>query len=285
MSVSEPSDMEARWEVPARLRLELLALLSADPTKPATMTYDEFLAWADEDALAESVDGKGDWLWQQPLPSPTRALLGLKDAVVPSDGPRQPAPRFYRRGERKLRRAQRTFSRRQKGSRNKARARAKVARVHRHVANQRTDFTHKLSTILIKNHQAVCIEDLNVRGLARTKQAKSVHDASMGMVRRQLQYKGQWYGVHVIVVDRFYPSTQLCRVCGFKNEALTLADRTGQCPICGTVHDRDLNAALNIRDEGLRLLAVGHTESRSACGEAVRPPTVARPDEARIPRL
>jgi putative transposase len=211
--------------------------------------------------------------------------LGLKDAVVPSDGPRQPAPRFYRRGERKLRRAQRTFSRRRKGSRNKARARAKVARVHQHVANQRADFTHKLTTTLIKNHQAVCIEDLNVRGLARTKLAKSVHDASMGMVRRQLQYKGQWYGVHVIVVDRCYPSTQLCHVCGFKNEALTLADRTWQCPICGTIHDRDLNAALNIRDEGLRLLAVGHTESQNACGEAVRPPTVARLDDARIPRL
>jgi putative transposase len=153
------------------------------------------------------------------------------------------------------------------------------------VANERADFTHKLSTTLIKTHQAVCIEDLNVRGLARTKLAKSVADAAMGMVRRQLEYKGRWYGVHVVVVDRFYPSTQLCHVCGFKNEALTLADRMWTCPICGSVHDRDINAALNIRDEGLRLLAVGHTESRNACGGAVRPPTVARPSEARIPRL
>ena len=115
--------------------------------------------------------------------------------------------------------------------------------------------------------------------------AKSVHDASMGLVRRQLQDKGQWYGVHVIEVDRFYPSTQLCHVCGDKNEALTLADRTWQCPICGTVHDRDMNAALNIRDEGLRILAVGYPDSLNACGGAVRPPTVARPNEARIPRL
>jgi putative transposase len=137
---------------------------------------------------------------------------------------------------------------------------------------------------LIKTHQAVCIEDLNVRGLARTKLAKSVADAAMGRMRRLLEYKGQWYGVHVVVVDRFYPSTQLCHVCGFKNEALTLSDRTWRCPICGTVHDRDHNAALNIRDEGLRILAVGHTESLNACGGAVRPPTVARPDEARIPR-
>ena len=223
-----------------------------------------------------------------PLPDPAcsvRLNLGLRDAVVPSTGPRIPAPRFYRRGARKLRRAQRTFSRRQPGSRNRAKARASMARIHQHVANQRADFTHKLSTKLIKNHQAVCIEDLNVRGLARTKRAKSVHDASMGLVRRQLQDKGQWYGVHVIVVDRFYPSTQLCHVCGDKNEALTLADRTWQCPICGTVHDRDMNAALNIRDEGLRILAVGYPDSLNACGGAVRPPTVARPNEARIPRL
>jgi putative transposase len=89
----------------------------------------------------------------------------------------------------------------------------------------------------------------------------------------------------VVVIDRFYPSTQLCHVCRYKYEALTLADRTWQCPICGSVHDRDINAALNIRDEGLRLLAVGHTESRNACGGAIRPPTVARPSEARIPRL
>jgi putative transposase len=160
-----------------------------------------------------------------------------------------------------------------------------VARIRHHVANQRADFTHKLSTTLIKNHQAVCIEDLNVQGLARTKLAKSVHDASMGLVQRQLRYKGQWYGVHLVVVDRFYPSAQVCHVCGYKNEALTLADRTWQCPLCGTVHDRDLNAALNIGDEGLRILAVGYPDSLNACGGAVRPPTMAHPNEARIPRL
>jgi putative transposase len=100
-----------------------------------------------------------------------------------------------------------------------------------------------------------------------------------------LQYKGQWYGVHVVVIDRFYPSTQLCHVCGFKNESLTLSDRTWPCPICRAMHDRDHNAALNIRDEGLRLLAVGHTESLNACGGVARPPMVARPYEPRIPWL
>src|SRR5205807_6725321 len=204
-----------------------------------------------------------------PLPDPAGSVgldLGLKDAVVPSDAPPIPAPRFYRRGARKLRRAHRVHSRRQKGSRNKAKARATVARLHQRIANQRAHFVHDLTTKLIKNHQAVCIEDLNVKGLARTKLAKSFYDVALGLIRRQLQYKGQWYGVHVIVVDRFYPSTQRCHVCGFKNAALTLSDRTWHCPICGTVHDRDLNAALNIRDEGLRLLAVGHTESLNACG-------------------
>jgi putative transposase len=107
----------------------------------------------------------------------------------------------------------------------------------------------------------------------------------MGMMRRLLEYKGRWYHTHVVVVDRFYPSTQLCHVCGLKNAALTLSDRTWQCPHCGTVHDRVLNAALNIRDEGLRILAVGYPESLNACGGVVRPPMVARPSEARIPRL
>jgi putative transposase len=221
-----------------------------------------------------------------PLPDPEKAVgldLGLKDAVVLSTGKREPAPRFFRRGERKLRRAQRTLSRRQKGSRNKAKARRQVARVHQHIANQRADFTHKLSTKLVQNHQAVCIEDLNVKGLARTKLSKSVHDAAMGGMRRLLEYKGQWYHTHVVVVDRFYPSTQLCRVCGFKNETLTLSDRTWQCPICGTVHDRDMNAALNIRDEGLRLLAVGYPERLNACGGAIRPPTGGRPRRSKNP--
>jgi putative transposase len=223
-----------------------------------------------------------------PLPNPAQSVgldLGLTDAVVPSDAPPIPAPRFYRRGARKLRRAQRAHSRRQKGRRNKAKARAMVARIHQHIANQRAHFTHDLTTKLIKSHQAVCIENLNVKGLARTKLAKSFYDAAMGLIRCQLEYKGRWYGTHVVVIDRFYPSTQLCHVCGFKHAALTLADRTWQCPICATVHDRDLNAALNIRDEGLRILAVGYPESLNACGGTVRPPMAARPVEARIPRL
>ena len=126
------------------------------------------------------------------------------------------------------------------------------------LANQRRDFLHKLTTTMVTQHTAICTEDLSVRGLARTKLATSVQDAGMGILLWQLAYKGQWYGTHVVSVDRFYPSTQLCHDCGFKNADLTLVDRTWVCPACGVRHDRDINAALNIRDEGLRLLAVGY---------------------------
>jgi putative transposase len=115
--------------------------------------------------------------------------------------------------------------------------------------------------------------------------AKSTLDASMGTLRWQLEYKGKWHGTRIVAVGRFYPSTQLCHDCGFKNEHLSLSERAWICPHCGVLHDRDLNAALNIKKEGLRLLAEGHSESLNACGRAVRPPMAAGPVEARIPRL
>ena len=104
-----------------------------------------------------------------------------------------------------------------------------------------------------------------------TRLPNSTLDASMGTLRWHLEYKGRWYGTHVVCVGRFYPSTQLCHACGYKNEALTLSDRVWACPDCGVLHDRDLNAALNIRDEGLRILALGHRDSLNACGRDVRP--------------
>jgi len=210
-----------------------------------------------------------------PLPVEERTVsvdLGLKDAVVTSDGDRVAAPRFYRAAQRQLRRAQRAQSRKVKGSKNRAKARQRVARVHQKIAAKRNDFCHKLTTRLVKNHDAVCIEDLNVKGLARTKLAKSILDASMGTIRRQLAYKGVWYRTHVVAVGRFYPSSKLCYECGYKHDGHTLADREWACPSCGSVLDRDLNAARNIKREGLRMLAVGHTDSLNACGETVRRP-------------
>jgi len=211
-----------------------------------------------------------------PLPSDDRAIgvdMGLKDAVVTSAGERVAAPRFYRAAQRRLKRAQRAFSRKKKGSNNRQKARAKVARVHQKIAAKRTDFCHKVTTTLVKEHDAVCIEDLSVKGLVRTKLAKSMLDASMGTIRRQLAYKGQWHRRYVVAVGRFYPSSKLCFECGYKNDALTLADRVWTCAGCGSVLDRDLNAARNIKREGLRLLAAGHADNSNACGQLVRPPT------------
>jgi len=228
-----------------------------------------------------------------PVPREDRTVgidLGLKDAVVTSDGKRVPAPRFYRQAQRQLRRAQRSFSRTRKGSRNRQKARLRVARVHQKIANKRNDFCHKLTTTLVQTHDAVCIEDLHVTGLARTKLAKSMLDASMSAIRRQLEYKGAWYRTPVVAIGRFYPSSRLCYECGGKNNTLTLSDRSWMCPSCGCVLDRDLNAAYNIKREGLRLLAdpspspPGRTKERSgtapretlnACGEPIRPATPA----------
>ncbi len=198
--------------------------------------------------------------------------VGLKDAVVTSDGERLVAPRFYRTAQRTLRRTQRSQSRKVKGSKNRAKARQRVARVHQRIAAKRTDFCHKLTTRLVKNHDAICIEDLNVKGLAKTKLAKSILDASMGTIRRQLAYKGIWYRRHIVGVDRFYPSSKLCFECGYKHDGLTLSDRAWMCPSCGCMLDRDLNAARNIKREGVRILAAGHADSLNACGQTVRRP-------------
>lgn len=202
--------------------------------------------------------------------------LGLKDFAVLSDGERVPAPKFFRKGQRKLRKAQRVLSRRKPGSNRRAEAKTRVARIHQRIANQRGDFLHKLTTDLVVNHDGLCIEDLSLKGLARTKLAKSFADASMGEFRRQVEYKSVWNRKYLAVIDRFYPSSRLCRDCGAINETLTLSDRQWVCD-CGLAHDRDLSAAINIRDEGLRLLAEGHSERQNARGRGVRLPTGSNP--------
>ena len=211
----------------------------------------------------------------RPLPPPETAVgidLGLHDAVVLSTGERVTAPRLYRKSQKRLARAQRALCRKRQASRNQARARARVARLHQKVGNQRRDFLHQLTTRIIRSAGAVCIEDLHTKGLARTKLAKSVLDVGWGELRRQLLSKGQWYGVPVVAISRWYPSSKRCHECGARNGTLTLADRIWTCPGCGSILDRDLNAARNIRDEGYRLLAAGHAERENACGQGVGPP-------------
>ena len=201
--------------------------------------------------------------------------LGLKDFAVLSNGGRTPAPRFMRRAERKLRRAQRVVARRQMRSQRRLKAKRAVARIHAKTAHQRNDFLHKITTDLVRNQEGICIEDLSVKGLAKTKLAKSVLDAGLGEFRRQLEYKAIWNRRHLIVLDRWYPSSKTCHACGAINADLLLADRSWTC-ICGVQQDRDLNAALNLRSEGMQAmpLAAGCAERINARGAGVRPPHV-----------
>jgi putative transposase len=183
-------------------------------------------------------------------------------------------PRWYRTQTRKLRRAQKALSRKVKGSRNRGKAREVVARLHQKIGNQRKDFLHKLSTDLIRHFDLVSIEDLNVRGLAKTKLSKSVLDAGWAMFRSMLIYKADRADVHLIAIGRFFPSSKTCGACGLINADLTLSDREWIC-WCGVHHDRDLNAARNIDKEGSRLfeqlVAAGCAETQNACGDPVSP--------------
>ncbi len=200
--------------------------------------------------------------------------VGLKTLAVRSDGATVKNPRWYRTQTRKLAQAQRALMRKQKGSRNRGKARVVVARLHQKIRNQRSDLLHKLSTDLVRHFDLISIEDLNVRGLAKTKLSKSVLDAGWGMFRSMLTYKADRQNTHLIAIGRCFPSSKICGACGLVNADLTLADRDWTCS-CGVRHDRDLNAARNIDREGLRLfrqtIAVGYTEMQNACGDPVRP--------------
>jgi putative transposase len=196
--------------------------------------------------------------------------LGLGHFAVLDDGTKVAAPRFLRRAEKKLKRAQRDLSRKEKGSRNRDKARVRVARAHAHVTDARRDFHHKLSTSIIRENQAVTVEDLAVRGLARTRLAKSVHDAGWSAFVRMLQYKAQLYGRQFHKIGRFEPTSQVCSACGVKDGPKPLAVRLWTCKECGTVHDRDVNAAKNIA-------ALGRREALNARGGQVRPAATLAP--------
>lgn len=183
---------------------------------------------------------------------------GIKDMAVRSDGVRVTNPRSLAKAERGLAREQRRLSRKQKGSKNREKQRVKVARCHEKVANRRKDALHKATTDIIRESQAVAVEDLNVRGMmANHHLAKAVSDASMGELRRQLRYKAAWYGRGYVEVSRWFPSSKLCSACGCVFDGLTLSMREWECPECGTRHDRDLDAARNIAAEGRRILKEG----------------------------
>ncbi|WP_406426990.1 RNA-guided endonuclease InsQ/TnpB family protein [Streptomyces sp. NBC_00147] len=209
------------------------------------------------------------------MPATEQAIgidLGLTHFAVLSDGTKFDSPRFLRRAEKKLKKAGRELSRKQKGSKNRAKARLKVARAHAQVADARKEFHHQLSTRLIRENQAIAVEDLSVKGLARTKLAKSVHDAGWSQFVNMLAYKAARYGRTFIKINRFEPTSQVCSTCGHHDGPKPLNVREWTCPACGTRHDRDVNAAKNVKQAAG--LAV------TACGAKVRPePVLAQREE------
>ena len=196
--------------------------------------------------------------------------LGLKHFAALSDGRKIASPRFLRRAEKKIRRAQRSLSRKQQGSRNRDKARVTVARAHARVADARRDFHHKLSTAIIRENQAVAVEDLCVTGLARTRMAKSVHDAGWSAFVAMLEYKARLYRRTFIKIGRFEPTSQVCSSCGVKDGPKPLHVRAWTCGACGVTHDRDINAAKNIA-------ALGRREALNARGGQVRPAATPAP--------
>ena len=203
--------------------------------------------------------------------NPVGIDVGLESFVTLDNAEKVKPPKFYRKGERKLRRAQRKLSRCKKNSHNRQKAKKRVALCHAKVRNQRNDWLHKLSCRLVRLYDTLCVEDLNLKGLVRTKLAKSFSDAAISTFLRMLEYKVVPRYGQVVKVGRFFPSSKTCSNpdCGHK-QLLELSDRKWVCEKCGTLHDRDINAAINILVEGLRILAVGIPESLNADGGNVR---------------
>lgn len=174
--------------------------------------------------------------------------LGIKDFATLSDGTKVSNPKYYEKTQCKLAKLQKQFARTKKDSKRHEDLRVKVAKCHRHIVNQRNDMLHKLSTYLVQRYDTICLEDLNVEGMLKNGHlAKAIQSASWTTFRMMLAYKSEWFGKNVLLIGRFDPSSKLCSKCGYINKELKLSDREWVCPQCGEHHDRDINAAINIR--------------------------------------
>jgi putative transposase len=202
----------------------------------------------------------------KPLPMVNKMVgldLGITSMVALSSGESVGNPRYFAKDEKRLAKAQRRLAKKKKGSKNRNKARLKVAKIHARIADRRRDYQHKLSTRIAHENQVICVESLAVKNMVKNHSlAKAISDVGWGEFVRQLEYKSQWYGRTLIKIDRFYPSSKTCHACKHVLDSLLLDIREWVCPACGVVHDRDTNAALNILAEGL---------SAAACGGSVRP--------------
>ena len=184
--------------------------------------------------------------------------LGIKDLIIDSNGNKYSNPKYQVKAEKKIKHLQRLYSKKTKGSKNQEKARLRLAIAHEKLCNKRKDNLHKLTTKLIKENDVICIENLNVKSMTKNHSlTKVIQDASFGTLVNMLKYKAAWHNRQIIEVGRFYPSSKLCHCCGHKMNYMGLEVRHWICPQCNTVNDRDINAAINIKNEGLRILDNG----------------------------
>lgn len=201
--------------------------------------------------------------------------LGIKEMAVCSDGRRFENPKSLRKNLKKLRRISKSHSRKKKGSKNREKAKRRLARLHYRISCIRKDAIHKATSVILarakpesQRPSCIVLEDLNVKGMVKNRcLAQAISDVGFYTFRRQIEYKAAWQGTKVIIADRFYASSKICSVCGLKNDMLSLSDRSWTCK-CGAVHDRDLNAAKN-----LKFLSTVSSTGSHACGDSVRPET------------
>ena len=181
--------------------------------------------------------------------------LGIKDLVIDSNGNKYENPKYLNKVEKKIKHLNRLYSKKTKGSKNKEKARFKLAAAYEKLSNKRKDNLHKITSKLIKENDIICIENLNVKGMSKNhKLAKAIQDASFGTLVSMLKYKAAWHNRRIIEIGRFFPSSKLCSSCGYRMNYMGLEIRKWTCPQCNTIHDRDINAAINIMNEGLKIL-------------------------------